>query len=93
MLLNPRRRWKVTDAVKKQALEITAGNLNDQDGRVQNGAVANLLRMEAQNQADQLAVLPHLHVHGHGTITEVVETIVDAIEHSNPSDSGSLSGE
>jgi hypothetical protein len=60
MMMNPRRRWKVTAKAKEKALKITEANLSSQDERVSNGAVANLLKMEAQNQSDQHIVLPKL---------------------------------
>jgi hypothetical protein len=52
MMLNPRRRWKLTKAAKADAMATTMNNLADDDGRVRNSAVANLLKMERQNQAD-----------------------------------------
>lgn len=53
MMFNPRRRWRLNKAAKRQAIAITLANLDDEDGRVRNSAVANLLKMEAQNQGDQ----------------------------------------
>lgn len=53
MMLNPRRRWKLSKEAKAAAISATLDNLADEDARVRNGAVANLLRMEAQNQSDQ----------------------------------------
>ncbi len=52
MMLNPRRRWKITKEAKQHAMSATIRNLDDEDGRVVNGAVANLIRMEGQNQTD-----------------------------------------
>lgn len=52
MMLNPRRRWKITKAAKNEALETTLKNMGDEDGRVRNAAVANLVRMEGQNLQD-----------------------------------------
>lgn len=53
MMLNPRRRWRITKEAKQAAMMATLNNLDDEDGRVRNAAVANLIRMEAQNQNDQ----------------------------------------
>ncbi len=59
-MLNPRRRWRLTRAAKQAAMAATLGNLEDEDGRVVNGAVANLLRMESQNQSDQHKLIDKL---------------------------------
>lgn len=53
MMLNPRRRWKLGKEAKRAAVAATLDNLADKDGRVRNAAVANLIRMEGQNQSDQ----------------------------------------
>lgn len=53
MMLNPRRRWRLSKAAKSEAVAVTLNNMADEDGRVRNQAVANLIRMEAQNLADQ----------------------------------------
>lgn len=53
MMLNPRRRWKVTKSAKTLAMDTIIKNLQSDDGRVSNGAVLNLLRMERQNQQDE----------------------------------------
>jgi hypothetical protein len=68
MMLNPKRRWKLTKAAKSEAIATTLNNMGDDDGRVRNAAVANLVRMEAQNMADQHKAIdkriPDLHEHG-----------------------------
>lgn len=47
------RRWPVPERLKKMAMTATEALIeSSEDGRVINGAVANLLRAEAQNQAD-----------------------------------------
>lgn len=53
MMLNPRRRWKLTKEAKNAAMSATLDNLTDDDARVRNGAVSNMIRMEGQNMADQ----------------------------------------
>ena len=53
MMLNPRRRWRLSKAAKHEAIAVTLNNFSDEDARVRNQAVANLLKMEAQNQIDQ----------------------------------------
>lgn len=67
-LLNPRRRWKITKSAKQAVMQAMLDNLTDDDPRVVNGAAANLIRMEAQNQADQHKMvdkkLPDLHTVG-----------------------------
>jgi hypothetical protein len=60
MMLNPRRRWRVSKAAKAEALDATISNMGDEDGRVRNAAVANLIRMEAQNLQDQHKMLDKL---------------------------------
>lgn len=71
MMLNPRRRWKLTKQAKEAAMMAMLNNLSDDDARVRNGAVANLIRMEGQNQKDHHKAidkkLPDLHEHG-GTV-------------------------
>ena len=52
-ILSRRRRWKLTPEAKRHAIAVTMANLEDEDGRVRNTAVANLLKMEGQNQLDQ----------------------------------------
>jgi hypothetical protein len=68
MMLNPRRRWKLTRSAKNEAVAVTLNNMSDDDGRVRNAAVANMIRMEAQNMADQHKTvdkrLPDLHAVG-----------------------------
>lgn len=56
-MLSPRRRWKLTKQAKQEAISVTLSNLHDDDGRVRNTAVANLLKMEGQNQADEHKVI------------------------------------
>jgi hypothetical protein len=53
MMTAKHRRWKLTKAAKMEAIATTLNNMADEDGRVRNAAVANLVRMEAQNMADQ----------------------------------------
>jgi hypothetical protein len=53
MLGKHRRRWKLTPKVKAFAIRATLTNLEDEDPRVRNGAVANLIRMEGQNIIDE----------------------------------------
>lgn len=60
MMLNPRRRWKLSKEAKQAAMAATLDNLADEDGRVRNAAVANLIRMEGQNQGDQHKMLDKL---------------------------------
>jgi hypothetical protein len=68
MMLNKRRRWKLTKAAKNEAIAVTLNNMSDEDGRVRNAAVANMVRMEAQNQADHFKAVdkrvPDLHAVG-----------------------------
>jgi hypothetical protein len=49
---NPRRRFKLTKEAKQIAIDMTIRNMRHDNGRVSNGAVANLIRMEAMNQAE-----------------------------------------
>lgn len=67
-MLSPRRRWKLTPKAKREAIAVTMANMQDHDGRVRNTAVANLLKMEGQNQADELKAIdknvPDLHAIG-----------------------------
>lgn len=64
-MLSPRRRWKLTKAAKQEAIAVTIANMGDDDGRVRNTAVANLIKMELQNQTDELKAidkkLPDMH--------------------------------
>ena len=55
MMMNPYRRWNVEPEQKQKAIDMTVSNLSNDDGRVSCHAVANLLKMESQNQADDLA--------------------------------------
>ncbi len=55
------RRWKSTDEHKQVALGITTKNMGNEDARVSNAAVSNLIKMEAQNQADEHKLLPDKH--------------------------------
>lgn len=68
MMVAKHRRWKLTKAAKNEAIATTLNNMGDEDGRVRNAAVANLVRMEAQNMADQHKAIdkrvPDLHEHG-----------------------------
>ena len=52
-MLNPQKRWRLNAKAKRAAIIATLTNLSDEDPRVVNGAVANLIKMEAQNQSDQ----------------------------------------
>jgi hypothetical protein len=53
MVLNRKRRFKVTPAIKREMLETSRRNMQDEDGRVSNSAVSNLIKMESLNQADE----------------------------------------
>lgn len=65
---HPRRRFKLDKEAKQIAIDATIRNMQSENGRVSNGAVANLIKMEAQNQADQHKAvdkkLPDLHAVG-----------------------------
>lgn len=52
------KRWQVSDEVKRKAIAVTERNIDSEDERVSNGAVQNLLKMEAQNQADVHKIIP-----------------------------------
>jgi hypothetical protein len=57
MMFNPKRRWNVTRQAKRAAMAAMLANLGSPDPRVVNGAVANILKMEAQNQGDQFKAI------------------------------------
>ena len=59
-MANKRNRWKLEEKHKDEAVGITVRNMANEDGRVSNAAVANLIRMEAQNQADEHKAQPDL---------------------------------
>lgn len=84
MMLNPRRRWKLTKAAKNEAIAVTLRNLDNPDARVRNQAVANMLRMEAQNQTDQhKAVDKHLpDLHAVGGVIEHRVTVQELLSES-----------
>ena len=69
-MLNPRSRWKISDPNKEFAVGVTVRNMGNEDGRVSNGAVANLIKMEAQNQAEDLKSVPDLHLHAYADVEE-----------------------
>lgn len=81
MMLNPNRRWKISKAAKREALATTINNMGDEDGRVRNAAVANLIRMEAQNLQDQHKLLdklaPDKHEHNHKS--EEIKQLLDEL--------------
>jgi hypothetical protein len=85
MMLNPRRRWRLSKEAKQAAMMATLTNLDDEDGRVRNAAVANLIRMEGQNQADQHKAIdkrtPDLHAVA-GTIDHRI-TAQELLTHPN----------
>lgn len=49
----PERRFDLTDSVRRQMIDVSCRNMHDENGKTSNGAVANLIRMEQLNQADQ----------------------------------------
>lgn len=53
MALNPRNRWELSEDDRKAAIRTTRRNMKNKDGRVRNQAVANMIRMEGQNQSDE----------------------------------------
>ena len=59
-MANKRNRWKLEEKHKDEAVGITVRNMANEDGRVSNAAVANLIRMEAQNQVDEHKAQPDL---------------------------------
>lgn len=78
-----RRRWKLTPKVKAFAIGATVANLHDDDARVRNHAVANLIRMEGQNQADEHKAVDKRHPDLHevnGTVAHQV-TVQELLEH------------
>lgn len=98
-MLSPRRRWKLTKEAKQEAIAVTIANMSDEDGRVRNTAVSNLIKMESQNQTDELKAidkkLPDLHsiggaVEHRHTATELltepdyVEWLRERERHSDP---------
>lgn len=48
-----RGRWLVTDEHRNKAIEICVRNMGCDEGMVSNGAVRNLIAIEAQNQKDE----------------------------------------
>lgn len=62
MVLSKRRRFKITKAIREEMIEASRKNMKNQNGRVSNGAVANLIKMEAMNQRDEHVMLPHINV-------------------------------
>lgn len=53
-----RRRWGLGPAEKRKAIKATISNLANDDGRVINGAVRNLLLMESQNMEQEKLAAP-----------------------------------
>lgn len=51
--LNPRNRFRLKRRQIQEAIDATVRNMKDEDGRVSNGAVANLIKMVAINQKDE----------------------------------------
>lgn len=83
-MTNPRNRWEITERHKQAAIGVTVKNMSHNDGRISNAAVSNMLRMEAQNQADELAANGphgptelHLHSHQHVEARETVSTVLE----------------
>lgn len=63
------RRWSLEERHKATAIRVTMANMLDEDGRVSNAAVANMIRMESQNQADEHHAEGETVTHNHtGTI-------------------------
>ena len=69
-MLNPQSRWHITPRHKEVAIGITVRNMANENGRVSNGAVSNLIKMEAQNQAEDLKSVPDLHLHAYADVEE-----------------------
>ncbi len=53
LALNPRNRFKLEEKHKAEAIEVTSRNMQNEDGRISNAAVANLIKMESLNQKDE----------------------------------------
>lgn len=79
MMLNPRRRWKLTKTAKSEAIAVTLNNMSDADGRVRNAAVANMIRMEGQNLNDQHKMLDKL-VPDQGDIADAAKELTAALQ-------------
>lgn len=75
------KRWKATDDHKAIALGVTTKNMGNEDPKVSNVAVGNLIKMEKQNQADEHKATPQLHDHRHTlTIDEQRSTLASLAE-------------
>ncbi len=58
MMLNKRNKFPVKSKHKRYAVETTERNMKDENGRVSNGAVANLIRMVKINQDEDKRLMP-----------------------------------
>lgn len=76
------KRWKATDQHKEAALGVTVRNMANDDGRVSNAAVSNLIKMESQNQADDHRATPQIHDHRYTiTIEEQTHQLAEIDEY------------
>lgn len=77
------RRFELTEFSKRLAIETTERNMLDEDGRVSNGAVANLIKMEALNQKESHHADGDLVTHNHTGTIELAAVRQELLKNAN----------